>query len=218
MTDRDQKIRDLLGNPSDMTPGAASGRIRDVLEFLAAPEPARQEPDFLDEMIAEGEARSPGFAAKVDAAPGRALVGWCPQCGPVTAGDEDGCCAVCGADAVGAGATSALRALAAQRATQGQAAGGSASAPCAIPDCYLTLPHAHAMSTGASSGPEPALTPEQARLLRGVLREGLAALDPDGDRDDLGPINDAVAVIERIAGPATGEAPPTPPAAEDREK
>ena len=40
-------------------------------------------------------------------------VGWCPQCGPLTAGalDEDGCCALCGADATGPGADKALRLL-----------------------------------------------------------------------------------------------------------
>lgn len=29
---------------------------------------------------------------------------WCPSCGPDVAIDEDGCCAMCGADAVGEGA------------------------------------------------------------------------------------------------------------------
>lgn len=29
---------------------------------------------------------------------------WCPQCGPDVSVDEDGCCAVCGADATGDGA------------------------------------------------------------------------------------------------------------------
>lgn len=29
---------------------------------------------------------------------------WCPQCGPGVRIDEDGCCATCGADAVGEGA------------------------------------------------------------------------------------------------------------------
>jgi hypothetical protein len=36
---------------------------------------------------------------------------WCPQCGPRVAVDEDGCCASCGADAMGPGADQALAAL-----------------------------------------------------------------------------------------------------------
>lgn len=36
---------------------------------------------------------------------------WCPECGPRVACDEDGCCAGCGATAVGDGATAALAAL-----------------------------------------------------------------------------------------------------------
>lgn len=42
--------------------------------------------------------------------------GWCPQCGPRVAVDEDGCCEACGATAAGAGADAALAALAAARA------------------------------------------------------------------------------------------------------
>ena len=38
---------------------------------------------------------------------------WCPQCGPGVNIDEDGCCAQCGADAVGPGAEQASAALAA---------------------------------------------------------------------------------------------------------
>ena len=34
---------------------------------------------------------------------------WCPQCGPDVRVDEDGCCALCGADAMGAGADEADR-------------------------------------------------------------------------------------------------------------
>jgi hypothetical protein len=41
-------------------------------------------------------------------APSTDPVGWCPQCGPVTRVDEDGCCAGCGADAHGEGAEQAL--------------------------------------------------------------------------------------------------------------
>lgn len=33
---------------------------------------------------------------------------WCPQCGPDVSIDEDGCCAICGADATGEGAERAL--------------------------------------------------------------------------------------------------------------
>lgn len=33
---------------------------------------------------------------------------WCPQCGPDCHGDEDGCCSMCGATAVGRGAELAL--------------------------------------------------------------------------------------------------------------
>lgn len=36
---------------------------------------------------------------------------WCPQCGPAVAVDEDGCCAICGADAMGPGAAAACRVL-----------------------------------------------------------------------------------------------------------
>jgi len=32
---------------------------------------------------------------------------WCPQCGPSAAVDEDGCCLICGCDAVGEGADAA---------------------------------------------------------------------------------------------------------------
>jgi len=35
---------------------------------------------------------------------------WCPQCGPDVDVDEDGCCDVCGADAVGPGADGAWQA------------------------------------------------------------------------------------------------------------
>jgi hypothetical protein len=38
-------------------------------------------------------------------------VGWCPQCGPVTRVDEDGCCSGCGCDASGAGADQVLMQL-----------------------------------------------------------------------------------------------------------
>jgi hypothetical protein len=36
---------------------------------------------------------------------------WCPQCGPKVFVDEDGCCLMCGADAVGAGVDLALAIL-----------------------------------------------------------------------------------------------------------
>ena len=39
---------------------------------------------------------------------------WCPQCGPDVSVDEDGCCLMCGCDAVGAGAETALRLRAAR--------------------------------------------------------------------------------------------------------
>lgn len=37
------------------------------------------------------------------------LGSWCPQCGPDVGVDEDGCCATCGATAVGDGADTALK-------------------------------------------------------------------------------------------------------------
>jgi len=33
---------------------------------------------------------------------------WCPQCGPHAVIDEDGCCLICGSDAVGDGADKAV--------------------------------------------------------------------------------------------------------------
>ena len=45
MTSRDQRLRVLLGDPDDMPPDAARGRIREAIAILDSPEPARPEPD-----------------------------------------------------------------------------------------------------------------------------------------------------------------------------
>lgn len=42
---------------------------------------------------------------------GEGIATWCPQCGPRVAIDEDGCCASCGATAVGDGVDRALAAM-----------------------------------------------------------------------------------------------------------
>jgi hypothetical protein len=59
--------------------------------------------DYMAIELAREAGRQPDYE-KVE----KGLVGWCPECGPVTRVDEDGCCD-CGCPAVGRGADLAIR-------------------------------------------------------------------------------------------------------------